>query len=99
MFASTAVTEGSHLLAALAEFRYQLRCFTAFSEKAAQDVHLHPQQHQLLLQIAGSANSFVGEFGEPAFNQVQPAAACGHIVDDKTTMFAQPVFDFGGAMR
>src|SRR3954464_7085957 len=31
-----------------------------------------------------TANSFVGEFGEPAFNQVQPAAACGHIVDDKT---------------
>jgi DNA-binding MarR family transcriptional regulator len=42
------------ILNALADFRYQLRAFLQFSEQAAQQVHLHPQQHQLLLQIAGS---------------------------------------------
>ncbi len=38
----------------LAEFRYQLRLFLQFSEKAAHNVGLQPQQHQLLLQVAGS---------------------------------------------
>ena len=42
------------LLQALAEFRYHLRTFTHFSEQAAHEIDLHPQQHQLLLQIAGT---------------------------------------------
>jgi DNA-binding MarR family transcriptional regulator len=46
--------ESTHLLQALAEFRYQLRRFLQFSEDAAHGVELHPQQHQLLLQIAGA---------------------------------------------
>lgn len=37
----------------LAEFRYQLRKFLKFSEQAAQEVGLTPQQHQLLLGIKG----------------------------------------------
>jgi DNA-binding MarR family transcriptional regulator len=37
----------------LADFRHQLRLFLQFSEKAAARFELHPQQHQLLLQIAG----------------------------------------------
>lgn len=41
------------LLHALAEFRYQLRAFLQFSEQAASEHHVRPQQHQLLLQIAG----------------------------------------------
>jgi DNA-binding MarR family transcriptional regulator len=41
------------LLQALAEFRYHLRSFLQFSEQVAKDHHLHPRQHQLLLQIAG----------------------------------------------
>ena len=45
-----------------------------------------------------TANAFVREFSKPAFNQVQPAAACGHIVDYKAAIFPQPGFDFGGAM-
>lgn len=36
---------------ALAEFRYQLRCFLAFSEQAARAMGLEPQQHQLLLAL------------------------------------------------
>jgi DNA-binding MarR family transcriptional regulator len=38
----------------LAEFRYQLRQFLVFSEHAAIRAGVQPQQHQLLLQIAGS---------------------------------------------
>ena len=40
-------------LQTLAEFRYALRQFLHFSELAAAELGLHPQQHQLLLQIAG----------------------------------------------
>ncbi|QUD89344.1 MarR family winged helix-turn-helix transcriptional regulator [Phenylobacterium montanum] len=39
--------------AAIAEFRYQLRRFLAFSEAAAARAGLPPQQHQALLAIAG----------------------------------------------
>jgi len=38
---------------ALAQFRYQLRVFLAFSEVAAQRQGLTPQQHQALLGIKG----------------------------------------------
>jgi len=37
----------------LASFRYQLRRFLRFSERAARSNGLTPQQHQLLLGIAG----------------------------------------------
>jgi DNA-binding MarR family transcriptional regulator len=47
-------------LQTLAEFRHQLRLFLHFSEKAAREFGLQPQQHQLLLQIAGAPD------GEPA---------------------------------
>src|SRR5215472_13109882 len=42
------------LLTTLADFRYELRRFLHFSESAAQNAGLHPQQHQLLLQVAGA---------------------------------------------
>jgi DNA-binding MarR family transcriptional regulator len=42
------------LLRTLADFRYELRRFLHFSEGAAAEVGLQPQQHQLLLQIAGA---------------------------------------------
>lgn len=42
------------LLRTLADFRYELRRFLHFSELAAVDAGLHPQQHQLLLQVAGA---------------------------------------------
>jgi len=38
---------------ALAEFRYQIRCFLRFSEQAARALGLEPQQHQVLLAIKG----------------------------------------------
>lgn len=42
------------LLHNLAEFRYELRRFLHFSERVALDAGLQPQQHQLLLQVAGA---------------------------------------------
>ena len=37
----------------LAEFRYQIRRFLAFSESAAKEFELNSQQHQLLLALKG----------------------------------------------
>lgn len=42
------------LLGILADFRYELRLFLHFSECAAIRAGLQPQQHQLLLQVAGA---------------------------------------------
>jgi len=42
---------------ALADFRYELRRFLHFSESAALEAGLQPQQHQLLLQVAGAAGA------------------------------------------
>ena len=44
------------LLRNLAEFRFELRRFLQFSENAAVGAGLQPQQHQLLLQVAGAGN-------------------------------------------
>jgi len=51
----------------LAEFRHQLRVFTAFSETAARKAGLAPQQHQALLAIKGfpaGAAPTIGELAE-----------------------------------
>lgn len=37
----------------LAAFRFELRSFLAFSERAARDAGIEPQQHQLLLALRG----------------------------------------------
>src|SRR5580700_7929973 len=49
-----AESDSDLFLETLAEFRYQLRRFLLFSESAALDAGLQPQQHQLLLQVAGA---------------------------------------------
>jgi DNA-binding MarR family transcriptional regulator len=43
----------------LADFRFALRKFLAFSETAARKAGLTPQQHQALLTIKGASNSEV----------------------------------------
>jgi DNA-binding MarR family transcriptional regulator len=48
------ISERPELLGTLAEFRYELRQFLHFSESAALEAGLQPQQHQLLLQVAGA---------------------------------------------
>ncbi|MET4176150.1 MarR family transcriptional regulator [Bradyrhizobium barranii subsp. apii] len=52
--------------AALAQFRYQLRTFLAFSEAAAQSAGLTPQQHQALLAIKGLATPDGASVGDIA---------------------------------
>lgn len=43
----------SEVIGTLAEFRYQIRRFLRFSEQAARSAGVTPQQHQLLLGVAG----------------------------------------------
>jgi DNA-binding MarR family transcriptional regulator len=43
----------------LAEFRYHLRAFLKFSERAASKMGLRPQQHQALLAIKGTPDERV----------------------------------------
>ncbi len=47
-------TGSDELVRTLADFRYELRCFLQFSERAALEAGLQPKQHQLLLQVAGA---------------------------------------------
>lgn len=49
------MTLGDDDYRALAAFRTELRRFLAFSEGAAKDAGLTPQQHQLLLAVRGHA--------------------------------------------
>ena len=51
---TAADTKSRNTYVALAEFRHRLREFLAFSEAAAHSAGLHPQQHQLILAIAGA---------------------------------------------
>ncbi len=48
---SSAITKTEYEV--LAEFRYALRCFMSFSEKAAKQAGITPKQHQALLAIKG----------------------------------------------
>jgi len=45
--------DGSDLIHHLAQFRYALRKFLRFSENAARQCGVTPQQHQLMLGVAG----------------------------------------------
>ncbi|MDE3179002.1 MAG: winged helix-turn-helix transcriptional regulator [Acidobacteriota bacterium] len=45
--------EGKAVTRQLALFRYELRQFLRFSEKAARGAGITPQQHQLMLGVAG----------------------------------------------
>jgi hypothetical protein len=47
-------TKDRQRLRNLADFRYELRRFLHFSEGRAAEAGLHPQQHQLMLQLAGA---------------------------------------------
>jgi DNA-binding MarR family transcriptional regulator len=51
---------------ALAEFRYQIRCFLRFSEDAARAAGLEPHQHQLLLAVKGMPDGSGFSIGEVA---------------------------------
>lgn len=51
---------------ALADFRYTLRQFLAFSEAAARSIGLTPRQHQALLAIKGAASATPPTIGDLA---------------------------------
>ena len=57
------VEDAERRIQELAEFRFALRKFLHFSEEAATRVGLTPQQHQLLLQIAGAPKGTVTAVG------------------------------------
>jgi DNA-binding MarR family transcriptional regulator len=59
MTARRLTSDPDSLLKTLAEFRFELRQFLHFSESASAEEGLHPQQHQLLLQVAGAADGVV----------------------------------------
>jgi DNA-binding MarR family transcriptional regulator len=56
IFVKNESEESGRLLHTLADFRYELRRFLLFSESASQEAGLQPQQHQLLLQVAGASH-------------------------------------------
>lgn len=57
MKVSTTVSDPDRLLITLSDFRAELRRFLHFSECAALEAGLQPQQHQLLLQVAGAPHA------------------------------------------
>lgn len=60
----------------LSEFRYQMRRFERFSERAAAQEGLTPQQYLLLLHIKGTTDKTWASVGEIAERlQIQPHAA------------------------
>ena len=62
----------------LARFRYALRKFQHFSEQVARRAGLTPQQHQLLLGVAGFNDKGTATIGEIAeFLQVRHHSAVG----------------------
>lgn len=58
--------EFDNALSELATFRYLLRKFMRFSESAARKAHVTPQQHQLMLGIAGFTGSGTATISELA---------------------------------
>ena len=62
----------------LAEFRYQMRRFQRFSELAARDAGITPQQYLLMLQVKGTPGrdwALVGELAEKLQMQHHGAVA------------------------
>lgn len=67
MRSNEAITgEERQIIRDLAQFRYSLRKFLRFSEKAARSCGVTPQQHQLLLGIAGFAQDGAATISELA---------------------------------
>ncbi|HET9088387.1 MAG TPA: MarR family transcriptional regulator [Acidobacteriaceae bacterium] len=64
MLSSSTPSESEQsLYRSLAEFRHQLRLFLAASEEAAHKAGLQPQQHQLLLALAGAPAEQIPSIG------------------------------------
>lgn len=71
---------GQPNILAMAELRYQIRLFLRFSENAARQAGIEPQQHQLLLAVKGlprGSKPTVGVLAERM--QLQPHSTVGLI--------------------
>lgn len=66
---------------ALARLRYLLRVFLRFSEDAARDEGLTPQQHQLLLAVRGFSGGRAPTVGEVADMLQLQQHSVGELVD------------------
>ena len=65
---------------AMAELRYQMRLFLRFSENAARQAGIEPQQHQLLLAVKGLPHGSKPTIGVLAERmQLQPHSTVGLI--------------------
>lgn len=79
----------------LAAFRYEIRKFLAFSEQAARDAGIEPQQHQLLLALRGLPDGLrptIGAVAErlcvqhnTAVALVDKLEACGLLLRERST--------------
>ncbi len=65
----------------LGEFRYQLRKFLKFSESAAKEQGITPQQHQLILAIQGFPGKSIVTTGELAERLQITHHACVGLID------------------
>ncbi len=63
---SPRVTNSQPNYRAMAEFRYQIRRFLRFSERAAREAGLEPQQYQLMLAIKGLPDGEKPRIGDVA---------------------------------
>jgi DNA-binding MarR family transcriptional regulator len=71
---------GQPNILAMAELRYQIRLFLRFSENAARQAGIEPQQHQLLLAVKGlprGSKPTIGVLAERM--QLQPNSTVGLI--------------------
>lgn len=66
--------------AAIADFRFRLRRFLAFSAEAAAEAGLPPQQHQALLAIAGHAGAEAPSVGMLARHLLVAANSAAELV-------------------
>jgi DNA-binding MarR family transcriptional regulator len=70
----------SQNIRAMAELRYQIRLFLRFSENAARQADIEPQQHQLLLAVKGLPRTLKPTIGVLAERmQLQPHSTVGLI--------------------
>src|SRR5262249_48845282 len=76
MFAGAMPSVTNSEYQALAEMRYQLRRFLVFSESAAREAGVEPQQHQLLLALRGMPDVVTPPIGRIAERlQIQHTSA------------------------
>jgi DNA-binding MarR family transcriptional regulator len=71
---------------ALAAFRHEIRKFIAFSEQAARDAGIEPQQHQLLLAVRGLPSNMrptIGAIAERLCVQHHTAVALVDKLEDR----------------